>query len=363
MVDAQRKQPEHPEEELEPQQQRAPVGGKSGDEAVEDRREQEDAEEIAAAEEEAEERKDQARVLGEFEALYANIDKVVNEGMYDIPEDRPQAEQEALELLFQAANEVDELDQYASGHRRMAYLNQALAELAPKLGAARRTDLAPLLDKKFTALKESIGQLREEIKTRIKVEGHRGGRRRRAAKRDVEDERVALSELGQLCLDLALLIKKRKRPDLPYDPTEYPVVEGIDALWDMLLALGKIGAQIARLDGQRTGASSARQPELNAAIAAAVERLTETLVDALERCREGAEQPNPGAFPDLVEPLAKLTRKPPQTTSEAAARQALDFAQAAIGVIDGAEAAVAGGGEKKERGLLGRIFGRGKKSE
>lgn len=365
MVESQRKQPERPEEELEPQRQRAPAaekGEETGKGEGQDRRQQEEDEETAAAEEQEEGRKDQGRALGEFETLYTNIEHVLHSGMHDIPQDLQGADQQAMELLFQAANGVDEYGLYASGLARMGFLNQALAELAPKLGAARRSDLAPLLEQKYAHLQEVIGELREEIKTKIKVEAHRGGRRRRVAKQ-LDDDRTALSELGQLCLDLSLLIKKRKRPELPYDPTEHPVITGLDALWDMLLALGKIGGEIARLDEKRTGASAARQADLNAVFAAAVERLTETLVATLERCREGAEAPNPGAFPEIARPLAKLAGKPPQPQGEAAARLALDFAQAAIAVLDGAEAAVAGGGDKKERGLLGRIFGRGQREK
>ena len=137
MVDAQRKQPERSDEELEPQQQRSPVADKSGDDTEEDRHRQEEAEETAAAEEEEEERKDQGRALGEFESCTATSSECCSAGTYDIPHDIPQIDQQALELLFQATNGVDQYGLYASGLVRMTYLNQALAALAPKLGARK----------------------------------------------------------------------------------------------------------------------------------------------------------------------------------------------------------------------------------
>ncbi len=363
MVESQHKKPERPDEELE-RKQHAPTAKKAeetGEDEGQDRHAQEEDEETAGAGQEEEEHHDQGRALGEFEALYANIEHVLRSGMEDIPHDLPLADQKALQLLFQAANSVDEYGIYASGIVRMGFLNRALAELSPKLSAARRSDLRPILEQKYGRLQEEIAEVRAAIKTRIKVEAHRGGRRRRKVKQ-LGADRAALSELGAICLDLSLLIKKRKRPELPFDPTEHPVVTGIDRLWDDLLALGKIAAEIARLDEKRAGTADARKAELDGSIAGAVERLAEALIAALERCRDGAEAPDPGAFADLARPLAPFASKRSQAQGEAAARLALDFVRAAVGVIDGAEASVAGGGDKKERGLLGRIFGgRGKK--
>jgi hypothetical protein len=306
----------------------------------------------------------EAERVARFQRLYASMGNILDSSQLQIAEDLPQAQQNALELLFQAKAGEHENSVYAAGIQCMRFLNRSLATLQPALAVALHSD-NPVLHKMYTDMQTRVGELRLELRQRIMKEAHKGGRRRGGGN-ITEQREQELTAMGSLAWELAQLVKKRKRKRFAHDPTEHPVGLALEAMAGGARALGKLAADLARLDAKLAAATDANQ---RAAVQEHLEfierRLVELLTGLLASAGDAADEAGqPGAHAPLRERLAPIVKGARLDSLDAAlrtARQYVDVAHAAMDDQDAIVAAAKSDGGTK-RGIFGSLFGRGKKA-
>lgn len=354
-VDEQTKRPRQDQALATEQQAAVRAGRRDGGE--------EEAGQSAEQDEETRQAAEAERVV-RFQRLYSSMGMILDSSQLEIAEDLPQAQQNALELLFQAKAGEHENSVYAAGVECMRFLNRSLATLQPALAVALHSD-NPLLHKMYTDMQTRVGELRLELRQRIMKEAHKGGRKPAGGGNTTEQRAQELTQMGSLAWELAQLVKKRKRTRFAHDPAEHPVGLALEAMAGGARALGKLAADLARLDAKLAAAT---EPDRRAAVQEHLEflerRLIELLTGLLASAGEAADDAGqPGAHPALCERLAPVVKRARLDSLDGALRAARQYVEVAHAAMDDQDAIVAaarndGGGK---RGLLSSLFGRGKK--
>lgn len=300
--------------------------------------------------------------VAHFQRLYASMAHILQSETLEIPHDLPHAEQNALELLFQAKAGEHENSVYAAGLQCMRFLNRSLATLQPSLAVARRTE-NPMLQKMYADLQVKVGELRLELRQRIMKEAHKGGRKKRGGN-TTEQREEELSAMGSLAWELAQLVKKRKRKRFAHDLDEHPVGLALEAMASGARGLGKVAADLARLDAKLTAATDAElRAGLQTQLDGIARKLHELLAGLFEAAAEGADDAGrPGAHPNLHERLAPVIKRAKLDTLEGALAAARHYVEVAHAAMDDQDAIVAAEQKSEKRGILGTLFGRRKKS-